>query len=179
MRQEILNKFKPRSTKGKPIYINEIFNNRQWLYFENNTFYCLYCVFFANDDNVVENTNKEKPTKLGLADGLDYTNQKTNLCQEIKRHEQSIKHMCLIKYVDKLLSDSRSSRARATPTHFVAHAQAHQQQHNHHSDDNSTPYNTTRIAFDRIIKIILHLATHGNIFILYLYCTICTNVPCI
>jgi hypothetical protein len=140
MRSEIMKRFKSRGKKGKNINITDLCksiygdNERHWLYIEEENIFCSYCICFANeiDHKDVTDIDIISSTKLS------HCGDTTRLKRKLDRHEQNAFHQKICKYVEKEL----------TTTNSIA-------------INNSTKANPLRNAVSCIIKVIIHLATHG------------------
>lgn len=171
---------------------------RRWLYIENNKFFCLYCLLFP-DIRTDSKRKRQGQAQDGIlldyfVKGMDYTDLRIRVCQNINRHEDSVHHKLRNIYVQRLLpTQPPSAGSNATVgVPVIAQpvplppAERTGTSSNNYDDDaatvtlttttststTTTPTateqktyngngNTLRNAFDCIIKIITHVATHG------------------
>lgn len=132
-------RWKPKA-KVKNIDINTILHRatdgepepREWIYIENNIFYCLYCMLFSK--------NSQQKDDLATI-GIDYNLSNSRVSQKVKRHDTCACH----KYAKKLYESAVHSANSDSNLACLA-----------------TDYtNPIRNAVRCIFKVILHLASHG------------------
>jgi hypothetical protein len=161
--------------------------HRRWLYIENNKFFCLYCLLFPDiiTDSKSKKQGQAQDALLNyFVNGMDFTDPSIRVCQNLNRHESSVHHKLRTIYVKKLLRPNPHSAGANANVPVVAVPVREQTgtPSNNYDDDASitstvttTPTvptqhdthdrnangNTLRNAVDCIIKIIIHIATHG------------------
>lgn len=143
----MVKKFVPK-LKGARINVNDVFNKtstsgkleyRQWIYVEDNIFFCLYCVCFGNEIN----RNKGKLAQPTI--GVNYNNVGSRLIYKLHIHENSASH----KYSEKLFLRIWNESIHSNSNGVSPMQDALQSQ------------NPLRNAINCICKIIIYLATHG------------------
>lgn len=78
-------KSQTRADHCKKLFYDDKNQIREWIFVDNNIFYCLYCICFGQENN---NTIDELSK-----DGINYNNTNTRLSQKLKRHEDTKSHI--------------------------------------------------------------------------------------
>lgn len=93
--RNFISKSQTKAKHCKQIFYDKKNDIREWIYFANNIFYCLYCLCFGNNNNVDEFSSS----------GIDYGKTNSRLSQKLQRHGESKGHIynekCFLKLCSK------------------------------------------------------------------------------